>query len=208
MICIVVKCSNNCRSVLAKAKSNEVCRTYCLSHWASFIDTQIDLKILSNLLNHPVSNYPNTTSTFILLYIYGRVHVCTHSHRHTCTQSKAISFCNPNQIFWAPLISFLLHAQNVKLLKNTAYFWGFSSSSLVFKLENHRTPTFDWGWSVCWVAKRIKSYNSLNIQSYYDTSSFAGFLSKGPHKTQTRIFWTFLNWFIIDFFIMAYGFDS
>lgn len=99
---------------------------------------------------------------------------CTHTRTHTThvhVQSKAISSCNPNQIFWACLISLLLHAQNVNLLKNTAYFWDFSPSSPMFKLENHRAPTFDWCWSVCWAAKRIKSYNSLNIQSYYDTPS-------------------------------------
>lgn len=91
------------------------------------------------------------------------VHTYTPTDTHVHAQSKAISFCNPNQIFWSPLISSLLHAQNVKLLKNTAYFWSLPPSSLVFKLENHRTPTFGWRWSVRWTAKRINSYNSLNI---------------------------------------------
>lgn len=39
VISVVVKCSNNCRRILARVNSNEVCRADCLWHRASFIDT-------------------------------------------------------------------------------------------------------------------------------------------------------------------------
>lgn len=66
---------------------------------------------------------------------------CTHTSTHTCKHKvKPFLYATRTKSF-EPLISLLLHAQNVKLLKNTAYFRAFSPSSLMFKLENHRAPT-------------------------------------------------------------------
>ncbi len=80
----------------------------CLA--VSFIYSHAKLiwKILLNLLNRPFSNYYSATSTFILLYIHAV------KLFHSATQTKPFEPLS--------LISVLLHAQNVKLLKNTAYF--------------------------------------------------------------------------------------